>query len=108
MVGAELSESVKNTLSTGDRILHLFDQPLYKTVSSNLQVYLFCVLWVGIWQGKGLEEMRQEVGKITLAYEKDKKVNEETNKFIESYDSFNKILADIKGHLESISPTETV
>lgn len=103
--GAELSESVKNTLSTGERVLHLFDQPLYKTVSSNLQVYLFCVLWVGIWQGKGLEEMRQEVEQITLSYEKDKKINEEINKFIENYDSFNKILAEITSHLNKLRPS---
>lgn len=94
--GAELSDSVKATLATGDRILHLFDQPLYKTNASQVQLFLFCSLWVGTWNNKTPEEMKKDIEKITDAYISNQGIREQINKFIESQDSFNKLLGEIR------------
>ncbi|MCL5970228.1 MAG: F0F1 ATP synthase subunit alpha, partial [Patescibacteria group bacterium] len=77
--GAELSESIKTTLSTGEQIMNLFDQPLYRTNPPNFQVFLFCTLWTGFWSQKSLSEMRQDIEKLTTAFDASKELQKEIN-----------------------------
>lgn len=102
--GAELNESVRNTVLMGERILSLFDQPLHKTLPINLQVFLFCSLWAGVWSNKTSDEMKNEIEKVISLFEENKAISEQINKFVESYDSFNKLLGDIKQTYERIFP----
>jgi len=100
--GAELSESIKATLSTGEQIMNLFDQPLYRTNPPNFQVFLFCTLWTGFWSQKSLAEMRQDIEKLTTAFDKDKELQKTINEFVEKYDSFNKLLGEIRPVTEKV------
>lgn len=45
--GAEVNEGIKTTLSMGARILTFFDQPMGSIVDQELQIVLFCLIWVG-------------------------------------------------------------
>lgn len=44
--GAELTENVKNILSTGDKIYAFFDQPYTLVIPQDVQVILFGLLWL--------------------------------------------------------------
>jgi len=44
--GAELTENVKNVLSTGEKIYKFFDQPYTLIVPQQIQVILFALLWL--------------------------------------------------------------
>lgn len=100
--GAEMSESLKNTLFIGDRLLFFFDQPLYKTNPINLQLFIFCILWSGAWNQKDMKELKHEIEKAVDAYNGNEKVQGKINRLIENYVSFNKLLGDIQQNKDAI------
>lgn len=99
--GAELSEIVKNTLSTGELIHSFFDQTADSSVDPRLQIFLFCVLWIGTWQGKTTPTMKGEIDIFIKAYEEKKKVREDINELISKAESFNKLLNDVRKQVQS-------
>lgn len=100
--GAEMSESLKNTLFVGDRLLFFFDQSLYKTNPINLQVFIFCILWSGAWNQKEMQELKHEIEKVAEAYTSSEKVQGKIDRLIENYVSFNKLLGDIQQNKDAI------
>ncbi|OGM12667.1 hypothetical protein A3A76_04500 [Candidatus Woesebacteria bacterium RIFCSPLOWO2_01_FULL_39_23] len=66
--GAELSEETQRTLSLGDKIQSLFDQPSNVTVPLNLSVILFAALWVGYWKEKGLSDLKNDLKRFSQKY----------------------------------------
>lgn len=57
--GAELTDTVKNILSTGEAIYTLFDQPYQLIVPLDVQIVLFGLLWLKVFEDS-------ELGKINI------------------------------------------
>ena len=66
--GAELNEGIQSTLSMGSLILSFFNQPADRTISSNLQLYLFGLIWLGTWNGKDKGVVRTQLERIIHKY----------------------------------------
>lgn len=116
--GAELSESVKNTIATGDKILSFFDQTPFGVLPTHLQVFLFCMLWVGVWQTKNASLMLLEMQKLVEAYRKEQDFVKDIETMIDSAESFNALLGQVRakademllrvGIVKTVQPTANV
>ncbi len=93
--GAELNESIKTTLATGEKVLQFFNQTSEDVVTTNLSTVLFAMLWGNIWEKKDYSQVESDINKIKLAYKMNKEVRSVIDKLLEA-DSFNKLLGLIK------------
>ena len=69
--GAEVTPTIRDTLSTGERIQHFFDQKTDIILDSNLQLFLFTILWFGYWNNKPFEQMGDEIEQLIKIYNTD-------------------------------------
>jgi len=94
--GAELSEGVKTTLSTGRRLIAFFDQPMNKVIPLNLQIILFGVIWL---------KFLQHVDDVSLVYlaQETTEVYEKKEEFRQLVDSLVTEAQEINGLLAAIT-----
>lgn len=97
--GAELTDTVKQILSTGDRLYNFFDQPYTLIVPEEVQLILFCLLWLNLLEGSEnrLNEIRE---KLIVAYQ-EKNTRDLFNKILK-VDSFNQLLENITKNRDSL------
>lgn len=100
--GAELSESIKQTLRTGEKILVFFKQTSYQTLDPILQVLLFSLLWIGVWQERSTDEMRHEMEKMEKAYHANPQLQEKVKADMQASTSFNGYLNTLRKDLDVI------
>lgn len=100
--GAELSDSARLTLSTGEKILSFFDQTTYGMLSPTLQMFLFCMLWAGVWQETMADAMKKEMETIILSYKSNERVKSFIDKTVESSTSFNNLLDVLKKDMNEL------
>lgn len=90
--GAEAGESIKDTLATGERIFAFFDQTSEDVLDSNFQIFIFGLLWFGIWKQKDLETMRTEINKLLETYKSQEQMRQEIAMLIKKAESLNSLL----------------
>jgi F-type H+-transporting ATPase subunit alpha len=93
--GAELSDAVRTTLEMGDKVLEFFNQDPNETFPMNLQVMLFCLIWVGVWNNKTQDELRASVNEIANAYKSSEVLQEMFAEYIKNAADFNTLLGKI-------------
>jgi len=98
--GAELTPTIKSTLSNGDRILAFFQLTSENTVESNLQIFLYCLLWVGLWQGKDILSMKIDMDKIATLYKTNPPIKKHVDEIIGSGKSFNDLLGKMSKNIQ--------
>lgn len=94
--GAELSETIKYTLSTGERILAFFGQTSHDILPVHLQIFLFNLLWIGVWQFKGVDIMLTDMKRIIEVYNRDELFRKKVHEMIDQSRSFNGLLGDLR------------
>ena len=94
--GAEATASVKHTLATGEKIYSFFDQTELSLLPSTLQIYLFCLIWSGLWETATNEAMIVDITKIVAAYRSDQTVKKRVDTMVEGATSFNGFLQTIR------------
>lgn len=90
--GAELSGTVKSTLNTGEKILAFFNYTSEDIMESNLQTFLFCLLWIGLWQEKTVAQMKFDMNKINVLYKTDAQIHRHIDDIIKNTEGFNELL----------------
>ncbi len=95
--GAEVSTSVAATLATGNKITAFFDQIGEDVIPLDLQIFLFSLLWVDVWREKDIPVMKEDMNRIIKVYNENKDLQAEVKQMIEASDTFNKMLAGIRG-----------
>ena len=100
--GAELSEGVKTTLAMGDRVLDFFNQSPEKILDMDLQIMLFCLIWVGTWSKVSVEQTRVELSQITNAYETNTEIKELFSEYVSSAAEFNGLLGRISAESQQL------
>jgi len=93
--GAELNESIKATLATGEMIIHFFNQAINEAIPINLQIVAFSMLWANLWERQDTAVIRKQLHQMLDAYNFDKKIRARIDKLVEN-DSFNKLLGVLK------------
>jgi F-type H+/Na+-transporting ATPase subunit alpha len=94
--GAEINETIKHTLDTGDKITEFFNQPSNLILAANLQMFLFNMLWAGFWQSKTIDQMRQDMHNIITNYDSDTTIKAQIDTLITTSTSFNGLLGMVQ------------
>lgn len=94
--GAELTTSVKETLTQGDKILDFFTITSDKDIPEQLQLILFSLLWQGTWQKKPFMTMRDDITKMISQYQTDAPFREQVAGLVQKNTSFNGLLNDVR------------
>ncbi len=95
--GAEVSQNVASVLATGNKIVAFFDQLSSDVIPLNLQIFLFSLLWVDVWREKDVAIMKTDMERIISLYNSDQSLQKEVQDMIDASDSFNMLLAGIRG-----------
>ncbi|MBI2414270.1 F0F1 ATP synthase subunit alpha [candidate division WWE3 bacterium] len=93
--GAELSEGVKTTLTMGERVLDFFNQSPDRILTIELQIMLFCLIWIGTWNKYGKEQVRVELEKIISTYKRSKTTQDLFSKYVWEASDFNSLLGKL-------------
>jgi len=101
--GAELSDTIKNTLSTGEKIHYFFGQTAHKTIPLNVQIFLFCLLWLGTWHNQDTKAMDVDMQRIIWLYETNAEINKKINEIIANAKLFNEFLNIIKSDTDLLN-----
>lgn len=95
--GAEVSQTVTNTLATGTKVFAFFEQLAHRVLVLELQMLLFALLWIDSWHDKSIEQMKQDMVRISNLYHQDSAFREEVHALLAASESFNKLLGEVRG-----------
>lgn len=94
--GAELSDNIKLTLSTGDRVLKFFDQSPFTVIPPKIQMVLFTMLWSGAWTNKDPDTMKKEMEQLIDVYKNNRTLRSLADKLVETSVTFNELINNVK------------
>src|SRR3989338_8472717 len=94
--GAELSENIKLTLATGDRMLSFFSQTAFTAIAMNAQILVFCMLWNGVWTHKTSEDMKTDMDELIVEYRKNANLRSLIDQLVTGTSSFNELLQKMR------------
>lgn len=99
--GAELTDTVKNILSTGELAYNFFEQHYNTVLPINVQIVLFGILWLKFFPEASISEIRDYRERLISLYEMD-----EGKKYIDAFvadvNSFNELLSKITQKKEEL------
>lgn len=90
--GAEATSTIKHTLTTGEKIYAFFDHGDGTTLNQWLQVYIFCMIWSGIWEASTIPQMKQDIAILLNLYNTDQSVSQLLNTTVDEAASLNALL----------------
>lgn len=99
--GAELSETVKHILQTGDRIYNFFDQPYTITVPEEVQLTLFSLLWLNLFEESSVERISEYRKNLTHSFVSSERVQEVLRELTKA-SSFNGLLGAVAKRKEEM------
>lgn len=92
--GAELSDTVKQVLSTGETVYAFFEQPYKVVISQEVQIILFSMLWLKFFDKTSKEDIALYRDALNKAYQNP--ANKQLiDNFLQSSTSFNELLGKI-------------
>ena len=93
--GAEINEGIKSTLTMGDKLFTFFNQPMGQIIQLNVQIILFCLIWIGALKASDQTNARLIFDKAAMLYEKDPEFKKRVDDLVDSVDDFNAMLGKI-------------
>ena len=103
--GAELNETIKTTLSVGHEMMKFFQQTPSTIIPINLQIFLFCRLWITVVQKGSVSESYEkveDVEKVLKLYEENEDFRKIVDTIISDAESFNNLLGIIQEKKEEL------
>ena len=100
--GAEVSEGIKTTLETGDKIIKFFDQPIGKIMQLNVQIVLFSLIWLGVIKEQNEAKIKFIAEKAIQTYEVDPGFKTTVDKLVENSNDFNDLLGKVSSKAQNI------
>jgi len=90
--GAELSDSIKNTIILGDQLTDFFNQRPGEVIPANLQIFIITMIWSAYWQSKSVSDARTVVNAIDYTYRNNKNYQDSIDKLISSATNYNHLI----------------
>lgn len=100
--GAELNESIKITLSFGQKLTSFLDQTLSTITPINLQIILFAMLWNDKIHNTAGEPIAGDLEKIVNTYNSNEDIRKIIDELVKNSTSFNNLLGIIKDKGEEL------
>lgn len=105
--GAEASFSIKETLATGEQLGEFFNQTADVVIEPDLQIFIFTLLWYGVWKGQYAPDMKADISKIITQYRTDPALQKQVSELIKSATTLNEFMnvlrtriTDLVGYLK--------
>jgi F-type H+/Na+-transporting ATPase subunit alpha len=99
--GAELNQNIKTTVETGNKLLKFFNQPMAKTIPTNVQILLFSLIWNDIWDAKVVEELDKYIELLVNKYNTNNLVKEKIDA-LSTKKSLNELLGSLRKEYQQI------
>ncbi len=99
--GAELSDSVKGILKTGEKIYRFFNQPYNMIIPEEVQLILFTMLWYNLIE-QDIEQWIDTYRANLTAACKNPKIQKMLSDIISQADTFNDLLTNVSTHKDEI------
>jgi F-type H+/Na+-transporting ATPase subunit alpha len=103
--GGELNETIKVTLSVGQEITKFFQQAPSSIMPINVQIFLFCFLWITVVQkGSSYDayDKLKELDKIIRLYDSNAQFRKNLDEMIKTATSFNNLLGIVRQRKEEL------
>lgn len=100
--GAEASYSIKETLATGEQINEYFNQTSEVVIEPDLQIFVFTLLWYGVWKGQSVSNMKADISKVISLYRADPALQLQVKQLMENVDSLNSFMNTLREKMGSI------
>ncbi len=100
--GAELNEGIAATIKTGEKIIAFFNQNMDRILDIQLQVFMYCLIWVGTWSGKDNTAMHTDLEKVYRAYTGEKSYADKVRDLVMTSADFNVLLGKISSLAQSL------
>lgn len=101
--GAEISVTIKEQLDLGQKLTVFFQQGLFESYESNLQVILVGLLWNKVWDKKEANQVKKEIEDIVKTYQKDKKYKNTVDKILQEAKNWRDFLAACQNNLSFLT-----
>lgn len=102
--GAELTDSVKITLNTGNNLLSIFNQDTNITIPGNVQAVLLSLVWSGGIKESDPKKIIEYRKRLVELYSKDPSYKVYVDNAINKSESFNDLLLLVQKNLSSFFP----
>jgi hypothetical protein len=86
----------------GDKVLEFFNQTPDETLPIDLQIMVFCLIWVGTWNNLQLNELREAINKVIRAYKTSEVVQKTFADYINGATDFNNLLGRVSAESNKI------
>jgi F-type H+-transporting ATPase subunit alpha len=100
--GGELNEGIVATISMGERLNAFFTQPMGSTISLNVQIVLFSLIWVGNLNNYNKEQIQQLVLAMEEQYKSNQAYRSKIDQIVNSTEKFNDFLGVISSNANAL------
>jgi F0F1-type ATP synthase alpha subunit len=90
--GAELNEGIKSTLQMGGRLLSFFNQPIKEIVPMKIQIFFYCLVWIGVFNNEDTEKMQELFLNCVRSYKSNGEFTKKIDELVVETDEFNMLL----------------
>jgi F-type H+/Na+-transporting ATPase subunit alpha len=97
---AEAGAGIKKTMAVADRIFGFFTQAATEVKSLDLQIVVFGLIWIDLWQDKAT--MEQDIQTITHSYENSVEAQAFVKEIIETSPNLNDMLQQLRRRQEKL------
>lgn len=103
--GAELTDSVKITLQTGNKLLSIFDQDLNNIIPGNVQAIFLTLVWGGHLKETDPKVIIEYRKRLLALYSTDPTYREYVDTAVGTTESFNDLLQLVQNNISRFFPT---
>ena len=103
--GAELTDNIKVTLDTGNRLLAIFEQDPENVIPGNVQAIFLTLAWSGSIQETDATKIMDYRNRLLNLYYMDETYRKYVDTSIETAKSFNDLLQMVRTNLDKFFPT---
>ncbi len=100
--GAEATTSIKVTMAKGEKLFGFFEQGTNDVVSETLQIFLFALVWTGLWDQKPSMQLKTDIKIISERYKSDLKLQKQVQEIINKSMTLNDLLANLQKNYNDI------
>lgn len=105
--GAELTDSVKVTLNTGNKLLSIFDQDPTLIIPGNIQAIILTLVWSGVIKETDPKKILEYRKNLAHLYSSDSAYHRLVDESINNSETFNDLLLMVQKNVSSFYPTLT-
>lgn len=100
--GAEINDNIRNILKLGDKIYSFFNQQYGRIIPLNLQLVLFCIIWLGSWQQDNMAKMKSDIEKMMDKMNTSEEYRNKIDKYVSDAAGFNELLGFVSKDMDGL------